>query len=324
LGLGFDDPVFIVRNEAMGQYFIGHLAWSASWRMEFDINEDTSVGSSGSGLKFRIGPTTAPPGHSFPPAQRVLAPGETVGTPAVHLGDVEGDLDAAVQAMHDHLRRTVLLKGKPGREYLIQYGAPGDTGYMAMQGGDSSGMTEAKILQHIDIAAAVGAEVFIVDAGWWDTPGDWLPSPRRFPRGLEPIVAYAHKKGLLFGLYVEIERVNAWNVGEDLGNSKVAREHPDWVGPKAILDLSKPEVAAYVESELTRIIERYKLDLYRLDFNPFATYEGPITERHGFRESHYWRYYEAFYGIFERIHKKYPDLILQQCAAGGEIGRAHV
>jgi alpha-galactosidase len=313
LGLGFDDPFFIVRNEAMGQYFIGHLAWSANWRMEFECEQ----AASNSGLKFRIGPSITRPDHSFPPAQRVLAPGETVQTPAVHLGHIEGDLDATVQAMHDHLRRTVLPTPKPERAYRVQYGAPGDNGYMAEVTGDPSGMNEANILQHIDIAAAVGAEVFIVDAGWWDTPGDWLPSPSRFPRGLEPIVAYAHKKGLLFGLYVEIERVNAWNVSEDLGNSKVAREHPDWVGPKAILDLSKPEVAAYVESELTRIIERYKLDLYRLDFNPFATYEGPITERQGFRESHYWRYYEAFYGMFERLRAKYPDLILQQCAAGG-------
>jgi alpha-galactosidase len=313
LGLGFDDPFFIARNEAMGQYFIGHLAWSANWRMEFACEQDAS----NSGLTFRIGPTIAPPGHSFPPAQRVLPLGETVRTPAVHLGHVEGGLDATVQAMHDHLRRTILPTRKPERAYLVQYSATGDQGYSAEKVGDVAGMNEANLLRNIDIAAAVGAEVFIVDAGWWDTPGDWIPSPSRFPHGLEPIVNYAHKKGLLFGLYVEIERVNAWNFGEGIGQSKVAREHPDWVGPKAILDLAKPEVAAYVESQLTRIIDKYSLDLYRLDYNPFATFEGPSTERYGFRESNYWRYYEAFYGLMERIRAKYPDLILQQCAAGG-------
>jgi hypothetical protein len=69
------------------------------------------------------------------------------------------------------------------------------------------------------------------------------------------------------------------------------------VGPKAILDLSKPEVASYVEAELTRIVDTYHLDLYRLDYNPFATFEGPSTDRYGFKESNYWRYYEAFYGL---------------------------
>ena len=47
------------------------------------------------------------------------------------------------------------------------------------------------------------------------------------------------------------------------------------------------------------------------------TKEGPSTQRDGFTENNYWRYYEAFYGLFERIRAKYPDLILQQCAAGG-------
>ena len=302
LGQGFDDPFFILRNEARGEYFIGHLAWSANWHMGFECEED--------GLRFRIGPSAELP-------QRVLSPGETIPTPAVHLGHVEGDLDAAVQAMHDHLRRTVLPARKAERSCLVQYSATGDQGYLANVFGDTAGMNEVNIRRQIDIAAAVGAEVFIVDAGWWDMPGDWVPSATRFPNGLEPIVEYAHQKGLLFGLYVEIERVNAWNVGTDIGTSKVAREHPDWVGPRAILNLTKPEVAAYVESELTRLIERYKLDLYRLDYNPFSTDEGPSTERHGFTENNYWRYYEAFYGLFERIRLKYPDLILQQCAAGG-------
>ena len=31
----------------------------------------------------------------------------------------------------------------------------------------------------------------------------------------------------------------------------------------------------------------------------------------------YWRYYAAWYGILEHIHSKYPNLILQQAAAGG-------
>jgi alpha-galactosidase len=303
LGQGYDDPFFIVRNEAKGEYFIGHLAWSANWRMAFRCEKESM-------LKFKTGPTAAR-------AQRVLDPDETVQTPAVHLGPIEGDLDTTVQAMHDHLRRSVLPERKPQRAHLVEYSTTGDQGYPANRMGDTAGMTEANILTNVDLAAAIGAEVFIIDAGWWDNPGDWTPSPTRFPRGLGPIVDHAHKKGLLFGLYVEIERVNAWNVGNDIGKSRVAREHPDWVGPRAILDLTKPEVAAYAESELIRIIDQYKLDLYRLDYNPLPMTEGPSTPRGGFTEDNYWRYYEAFYGLIDRIRAKYPNLILQQCAAGG-------
>jgi hypothetical protein len=39
--------------------------------------------------------------------------------------------------------------------------------------------------------------------------------------------------------------------------------------------------------------------------------------RGGFPESDYWRHYEAFYAMTERIRAKYPNLILQQASGGG-------
>lgn len=57
------------------------------------------------------------------------------------------------------------------------------------------------------------------------------------------------------------------------------------------------------------------MDLYRLDYNP--SFNFGATSRDGFMENNCWRYYEALYGTYERIHRKYPRLILQQAAAGG-------
>ncbi len=53
------------------------------------------------GLTFKIGPIST---HVL----RVVDPGETIATPAVHLAHVKGDFDATVQAMHNHIRRSVL------------------------------------------------------------------------------------------------------------------------------------------------------------------------------------------------------------------------
>ncbi len=305
-GQGHDDPFFILRDECRGEHFICHMAWSANWRIEFTCEQDPAR----TGVVFRIGPTAKD-------ALRVIAPGETIKTPEVHLGHIEGDLDAAVQAMHDHLRRTVLPRLEPSRAYRVQYAACGDQGYLAKRIGDTAGGDEKGMLDHIGVAAAIGAEVFIVDAGWWDVPGDWLPSPERYPRGLAPVRDYAHQKGMLFGLYNEFERVNTWNSGIRKSTAKVAVEHPEWIGPHSVLTLSNPEAAAYAESEVNRIITDYGLDLYRIDYNPIYTYEGASTDRDGVQENNYWRYYEAFYGIVERTRARYPDLILQQAAAGG-------
>jgi alpha-galactosidase len=289
-GQGFDDPFFVVRNEVAGEYYIGHLAWSANWTIEF--------GCSAEGLSLSLGPDALP-------AQRVLAPGETVATPAVHLGHTSGSLDTAVQAMHDHLRLSVLPQRPADRFGLIQYLVPADQGYYKP-------FDEASAMECAQVAAAVDGELFILDAYWWDVTCDWVPSASRFPRGLEPLIEYVRGLGLRFGLYVEAEGGRG-NIGE----SQIAREHPDWFGPRNILDLTIPAAASWMEAEICRLIERYQLDLYRLDYNPGFTHDGPATLRHGIPESNYWRYYEAFYDLYERLAGRYPDLILQQCAAGG-------
>ncbi|MBI4584047.1 MAG: alpha-galactosidase [Planctomycetes bacterium] len=291
-GGAYDDPFFIVRNEAEGEYFIGHLAWSGNWRMEFEHDQDSPGG--GVSLSFKIGPAAKD-------ALRVLAPGQTISTPAVHLGRVAGDLDVAVQAMHEHLRRSVLLSpAGQQRAYLVQY--------------DSGPPEEKTILKHIDIAAALGAEAIILCHGWWIGYGEWTPSPERFPNGLKPVVDYAHEKRLLFGLYGELESGRG-----DWSRSRVFKEHPDWfLGPqKTILDLTKPEVAAYLETELARLIEQSKLDIYAHEYVGLYLGEGPSTSRDGFMENNFWRYYDALYRIFDNLHARYPNVILQQSAAGG-------
>ena len=289
-GQGFDDPFFVVRNEVTGEYFIGHLAWSANWIMDFRRDDG--------GLLFRIGPDASP-------TQRVLEPGETVATPSVHLGHLSGSLDSAVQAMHDHLRRSVMPTLAPERSHRIQYLVPADQGYYTPFDEDSA-------LKCVDVAADIGAELFLLDAYWWDITMDWEPCAKRFPRGLEPVIEAARAKGMLFGLYVETEGGRG-----PIEQSRIYKQHPEWFGPKNILNLTTPEAAAWMESEICRLIETYQLDLYRVDYNPLFTYDGPTTNRHGIVENNYWRYYEVFYDLYERLARKYPHVILQQCAAGG-------
>ncbi len=87
------------------------------------------------------------------------------------------------------------------------------------------------------------------------------------------LVDYAHAKGLLFGLYSEDEggrdgftspppgcTIGPWK------ESRVGREHPEWFAGN-VLKLGIPAAAAYWEKEVRQILEHYRLDLYRHDFN---------------------------------------------------------
>lgn len=306
-GLAWDDPYFLLHNASRAEYFFGQLAWPANYHMKFYREP--------AGISFSIGPS------SFN-ALRVIAPGETIATPAVHLGPVQGDFDRTVQAMHDHIRRSILPTHAPKRAYLIQYLFPEDQPLTVLHG---AAYNVANIEKVMDVAAAAGAEVFILDGPTWcETYGDWLtPNKKAFPNGIEMLVKYAHQKDLLFGIYAETEGGRRGYCAQgvcikDWRESALYQDHPWWfVEPNSILNLSIPAADTYFRGTLAQMVEHYHLDLYRHDFNSPLRGRESETVRDGFLESDYWRYYHAFYSAFQNLHKVYPDLIIQQASGGG-------
>lgn len=317
---GWGRPCAIASNEGQGEWFMAELAWSGNWEIDLRCHQDLRFradqrfgGLPDARLSLSIGPATVDS------ALRVIAPDETVALPPVHLGHMHGDLDTLVQAAHTHVRTSVLPVQAPERARLVQ---SNPNIYLVCE------MTEESLKQQIDIAADVGVELFYVDAGWYgrepnvwpDNVGDWTPGPW-LPHGLEPVRAYAREKGLLFGLWMEPESIGA--------HSRLREVHPDWVLTRdgnpvgsrdqrvgRALDLSKSEVAAWVEAEIVRIIERYELDLFRLDYNT-VVYEGGNRVVDGIVENTIWRHYEALYSMFDRLNQRFPNVIFENCAGGG-------
>ena len=284
LGNGYDDPFLLAQHPEDGTWFIGHLAWTANWRMDLTCQPDPT--KPGAGLWMNFGPWASA-------ALRVVDPGEKIETPATHLGMVEGDLDRAVQAMHDHVRRSVVPPRDPKRAHLIQLDVASDNGYNL-----HSDFNEKSVTNIIDMASAIGAELYLMDCAWYDHYGDWVASPGRFPRGLGPLADYAHQKGLLFGVQTEIEGGR-----NDWSKSKIKREHPDWFGPGNVMPLERPEIAKYMEEELARVVRENKADLYRNEFIPEPLYMNEFTTstRNGFVENSYWRHYAAWRGVWQGL-----------------------
>ncbi len=303
-------PMFVLRNQLTGEHFICQLAWSGGFSFEFNLDasyndEYDGRTSSATSLFFKAGP-------EGPAPQRVLEPGETISTPEVHLGMVLGDLDTTVQAMHDHLRRSVFLPEVRARLAPVEAGI-----------GPELEITEERVFEFIEVAAKLGAEVFFIDASWyapanspwWDTVGDWEVGSR-FPKGLAPFRERAAVVGMKFGLWMEAERL-----------AKSARnlaEHPDFIAKKYTgelsaghLDLTKPEVAEWMENEIARVISEHQLDFFRLDYNVGSLGFGFQNERDGVLENHYWRYYQALYAVYARLRKRFPSVVFENCASGG-------
>ena len=299
---GYTTPFAVAHNNVFGGYFVASLAWSANWRMAFACEQPLNGGNSR--LRYALMPVAPAP-------LRLLGPGETITLPEVHFGLNHESFDQTIQAWHAYQRRQVLPRVGAGCQ-PVTYNHWGFTQHE---------LSEASLQGEIETASAIGAELFMVDAGWYadantpwqDTSGDWQVG-NRLPNGLEPVFAAARSKGLLCGLWVEIESAGK--------ASQLAATHPDWFISRygktleRILDLAKPPVRQYVEDHIFRLIERYQLDMFRLDYNLDA-WEGGFNERDGRRENTLWRHVEAMYAIFDKVRARFPQLQLENCSSGG-------
>ena len=314
---GWGHPTFFARNNATGEWFVASLAWSANWKIRVTSKiEKSPVDRSNSvdrpvneaRLFFDMGPS------SVDPVLRVIDPGESVKTPETHILCMKSDLDHVTQALLNHVRRDVLPR--PPSEHVFDVEA-NHRGYIVDH------ETEAGIDREIDMAADIGAETFLIDAGWYgpepniwyQNVGDWYAGAW-LPNDIQPIREYARKKGMRFGLWVEIEGAGS--------ASKLRKEHPDWILTRngqpiangRHLDVGNPVVAKWMESEIARIIRKYDLDVFRIDYN-MSTEEDGNQVREGFVENSSWRHVENLYAMFDRLRQQFPGVIFQNCAGGG-------
>ena len=64
----------------------------------------------------------------------------------------------------------------------------------------------------------MGCEYYVIDAGWyapgewWDSVGEWQQCYERFPNGIEEVTNYIREKGMVPGVWLELEvmGINYW------------------------------------------------------------------------------------------------------------------
>ena len=299
-------PMAVIENGHTGETFIIQFGWTGGYAMTFDLDRQTA-GEARLSMDIAI---------DAPAPLRMIAAGDTAVTPSVHMGVTFGGLDEAVQQMHDHVRASVFPAPTDGVSGWIEAGI-----------GPEFDMDLATTLAAVDHAASVGVEVFFIDAGWylepdheddwWKFCGDWSYNKQRYPNGIEQVRDYVHKKGLRFGMWMDAERIGP--------ASKVWQEHEEWVarnytGEKnasGLLNLAEPEVCAWMEKQIRKLIDEYGVDMFRLDYNVGTDAAICMNERDGYLENTFMRYYQNVYDMYKRLRSDYPSVIFENCAGGG-------
>ncbi len=304
----FRHPLVMLRNNLNGKIWYAQLGWSGGCRFSFDY--DAKPENTDTYLTFKAEITAHNPMY-------VLAPQECFTTPEIHIGMVQGDFDTAVNQMHTHIRRSVLNLPEADPTALLVGAGMGAEHDMSVETSKT----------YIDRMYEMGGEVFIVDAGWecpperqteWgDFTGTNIPDNDRYPNGITELADYCHEKGMKFGLWSDIE-----SLGRLCENYE---KHPEWraenvYGERSnrFIDLTNPQAAEYMETTLAHLIEDYKLDLLRIDYNTdYKEYFNIRDTGTGIPECLTMRHFKTVYGIYERLKKRFPNVIFENCAGGG-------
>ncbi|KFI39252.1 alpha-galactosidase [Bifidobacterium actinocoloniiforme DSM 22766] len=301
---GTSMPMGIVSNQGEGIAWLFQVEHNGAWRWEVGEREDKEGYLALSGPTYRDHgwSTTLMKGCSF-----------TSVPVSVALGHNVDDVIASVTRYRRMEHSALDEIGRPGIIF---------NDYMNTLNGDP---TRDKLMPLVEAAAQVGAEVFCIDAGWYDDTGDWwpsvgewMPSSKRFPNGLSEVTDAIRERGMVPGLWMEPEVIGV--------KSPLAAELPDeafflHAGQRVVeqerylLDFRNPVVIERMNGVVDRLIKQFGVGYFKFDYNvmpgPGTTYkaDSPGDGLLGHN-----RAYSAW---IQGLHRRHPNLILENCSSGG-------
>jgi alpha-galactosidase len=256
----------------------------------------------------------------FGPADRdhqwveVLSPGQSFRTVSVTVA-AGRDLEDAIGSLTRY-RRAVRRPHPDNEQLKLIY-----NDYMNTLMGDP---TTERLLPLIDAAAAAGAEVFCIDAGWyddglnwWSSVGAWEPSTSRFPGGMSEVTDRIRSRGLTPGLWLEPEVVGVDSATADnLPVEAFFSRHGVRVkeAGRFHLDLRHPAARHHLDTTIDRLVTQFGIGYFKLDYNinpgPGTDHLAPSAGAGllGHNRAHL----DWLDGVLDR----HPKLIIENCGSG--------
>ncbi len=184
---------------------------------------------------------------------------------------------------------------------------------------------EKKLLHLANKAKELGAELFVLDDGWFGERnsdkaglGDYTVNRKKLPQGIKAFADRIRSLGLDFGLWFEPEMVNP--------DSNLYRAHPEYAVKlpdkkpllgrnQLVLDLCRKEVRDYIVENVGRILDIAKIAYVKWDMNRHIAegYSASLQNQGEF----YHRYILGLYDVLSRLFGPRPHILLESCSSGG-------
>lgn len=296
-------PMGYLENADADTSIYWQIEHNGSWHAEIgDVNGHFYLGVSG---------PTEVQSHWF----KTLNPGESFTSVPAAVGVCEADFAKAMGQLTTY-RRMIRRPNKDDENLPVIF-----NDYMNCLFGDP---TTEKEIPLIDAAAEIGCEYFVIDAGWyapgewWDSVGEWQECRERFPGGIREVTDYIRSKGMVPGLWLELEVMGI--------NCEKAKKAPDdWFfvrhGKRVYdrsryqLDFRNPAVLEHVNEVLDRVVNEYGIGYIKMDYNiepGIGTELYADSVGQGMLE-----HQRAYLQWLDEVFAKYPDLVIENCSSGG-------
>lgn len=286
------------------------IAWGGNVRFDLDVRPAADP-TARSSLRLRCGAN--PTG-----AEYVLDPGRRFVTPTVAWTWGAAGRHDVTARFHDWTRRRVVRDPEVRRPIVANNW---EATFFDFDAHRIEGL--------IDRAAGVGADLFLLDDGWFGTDfprdddtqglGDWDPDDRKLPDGLAPLAAAAAERGVRFGIWVEPEMVNP--------SSTLHARHPDWVlrdrrepaehRHQLVLDPLREDVRRFEVEVLDRVLAGGGISYVKWDANRPITDPGS-SALPADRQANVWTdLVHSTWAVMAEVARRHPDTMLMLCASGG-------
>ncbi|MEO7934606.1 MAG: alpha-galactosidase [Chthoniobacterales bacterium] len=296
-------PFVAIEDTAAGVVWGAQLAWAGSWQMEvFRQHDNVSISGGLADREF---------GHWL----KTLAPGESIATPPATLSCVQGTLD-------DLCDRLTAVQNRPADSHpAVEADMPIVFNEWCTTWGDPQ---HDKVVAIADRLQGSQVRFLVIDAGWykdestdWSSGhGDWIPSSKLFPSGLEVTAQAIRERGLIPGLWFEMETVGSQSTAFTALSAHMLQRDgiPVTVRERRFWNLNDPVALDFLTGHVIDLLERCGFGYLKVDYNETAGFgaENPDSLGEGLRQQ-----VLGSHRFFEKIRERLPELVIENCASGG-------
>lgn len=178
----------------------------------------------------------------------------------------------------------------------------------------------------VEGAARAGADVFCIDAGWydstdggwWDMVGEWEPSANRFGgAGLSGLADVVRSHGMGLGLWLEPEVIGVKSpMADRLPKDAFISRHGERVSNsrRYLLDFRSRAVRDHLDRTVDRLVDGLGVVFFKFDYNSIPGVGTDVDAQSvgsGLLESS-----RAYLDWLDALRRRHPGVMIENCGSG--------